>query len=67
MFCGVFQVKWSDSSSSSVTKTHRELENFLLKVHAVVELVETLSRGTAFVSGLNILFSGAVEIFFWNI
>ncbi|XP_056290781.1 zinc finger CCHC domain-containing protein 2 isoform X2 [Pseudoliparis swirei] len=27
-----FQVKWSDSSSSSVTKTHLELENFLLKL-----------------------------------
>ncbi|KAF3836182.1 hypothetical protein F7725_028740 [Dissostichus mawsoni] len=26
-----FEVKWSDSSSSSVTKTHLELENFLLK------------------------------------
>ncbi|KAM4718411.1 zinc finger CCHC domain-containing protein 2 isoform 3-T3 [Anableps anableps] len=25
-----FEVKWSDSSSSSVTKTHHELENFLL-------------------------------------
>uniref|UniRef100_A0A087Y1D9 CCHC-type domain-containing protein n=1 Tax=Poecilia formosa TaxID=48698 RepID=A0A087Y1D9_POEFO len=27
-----FEVKWSDSSSSSVTKTHQELENFLLKL-----------------------------------
>ncbi|XP_031156814.1 zinc finger CCHC domain-containing protein 2 isoform X1 [Sander lucioperca] len=27
-----FEVKWSDSSSSSVTKTHLELENFLLKL-----------------------------------
>ncbi|XP_035523499.1 zinc finger CCHC domain-containing protein 2-like, partial [Morone saxatilis] len=27
-----FEVKWSDSSSSSVTKTHMELENFLLKL-----------------------------------
>ncbi|XP_070709002.1 zinc finger CCHC domain-containing protein 2 [Pempheris klunzingeri] len=27
-----FEVRWSDSSSSSVTKTHLELENFLLKV-----------------------------------
>uniref|UniRef100_H3BWD3 Uncharacterized protein n=1 Tax=Tetraodon nigroviridis TaxID=99883 RepID=H3BWD3_TETNG len=27
-----FQVKWSDSSSSYVTKTHLELENFLLKL-----------------------------------
>ncbi|XP_015232995.1 PREDICTED: zinc finger CCHC domain-containing protein 2 isoform X1 [Cyprinodon variegatus] len=27
-----FDVKWSDSSSSSVTKTHHELENFLLKL-----------------------------------
>lgn len=30
--CVLFQVKWSDSSSTSVTKTHLELENFLLKV-----------------------------------
>lgn len=30
--CGVLQVSWSDSSSSSVTRTHLELENFLLKV-----------------------------------
>nr|XP_020513672.2 LOW QUALITY PROTEIN: zinc finger CCHC domain-containing protein 2 [Labrus bergylta] len=27
-----FEVKWSDSSSSNVTKTHLELENFLLKL-----------------------------------
>ncbi|KAJ8010503.1 hypothetical protein DPEC_G00075770 [Dallia pectoralis] len=27
-----FEVKWSDSSSSYVTKTHIELENFLLKL-----------------------------------
>ncbi|XP_045917061.1 zinc finger CCHC domain-containing protein 2 isoform X2 [Micropterus dolomieu] len=27
-----FEVKWSDSSSSTVTKTHLELENFLLKL-----------------------------------
>ncbi|CAN9506199.1 unnamed protein product [Ophioblennius macclurei] len=27
-----FEVKWSNSSSSSVTKTHLELENFLLKL-----------------------------------
>ncbi|KAM6900488.1 LOW QUALITY PROTEIN: zinc finger CCHC domain-containing protein 2 [Xenentodon cancila] len=27
-----FEVKWSDSSSSSVTKTHHDLENFLLKL-----------------------------------
>ncbi|XP_036377117.1 zinc finger CCHC domain-containing protein 2 isoform X2 [Megalops cyprinoides] len=27
-----FEVKWSDSSSSHVTKTHHELENFLLKL-----------------------------------
>ncbi|XP_034028761.1 zinc finger CCHC domain-containing protein 2 isoform X2 [Thalassophryne amazonica] len=27
-----FEVQWSDSSSSSVTKTHLELENFLLKL-----------------------------------
>uniref|UniRef100_A0A8D2ZS14 Uncharacterized protein n=1 Tax=Scophthalmus maximus TaxID=52904 RepID=A0A8D2ZS14_SCOMX len=27
-----FEVKWSDSSSTSVTKTHLELENFLLKL-----------------------------------
>ncbi|XP_030612371.1 zinc finger CCHC domain-containing protein 2 [Archocentrus centrarchus] len=27
-----FEVKWSDSSSSSVTKTHVELENFLFKL-----------------------------------
>ncbi|XP_049421444.1 zinc finger CCHC domain-containing protein 2 isoform X1 [Epinephelus fuscoguttatus] len=27
-----FEVKWSDSSSSCVTKTHLELENFLLKL-----------------------------------
>ncbi|XP_024135644.1 zinc finger CCHC domain-containing protein 2 isoform X2 [Oryzias melastigma] len=27
-----FEVKWSDSSSSRVTKTHHELENFLLKL-----------------------------------
>ncbi|XP_034415819.1 zinc finger CCHC domain-containing protein 2 isoform X2 [Cyclopterus lumpus] len=27
-----FEVKWSDSSLSSVTKTHLELENFLLKL-----------------------------------
>ncbi|KAM4533805.1 zinc finger CCHC domain-containing protein 2 isoform 2-T2 [Odontesthes bonariensis] len=27
-----FEVKWSDSSSSCVTKTHHELENFLLKL-----------------------------------
>ncbi|XP_075869220.1 zinc finger CCHC domain-containing protein 2 isoform X3 [Nelusetta ayraudi] len=27
-----FQVSWSDSSSSSVTRTHLELENFLLKL-----------------------------------
>ncbi|XP_029110793.1 zinc finger CCHC domain-containing protein 2-like isoform X2 [Scleropages formosus] len=27
-----FEVKWSDSSSSSVTKTQQELENFLLKL-----------------------------------
>ncbi|MED6266806.1 hypothetical protein CHARACLAT_005883 [Characodon lateralis] len=27
-----FEVKWSDSSSSRVTKTHQELENFLLKL-----------------------------------
>lgn len=31
-----FQVKWSDSSSSSVTKTHQELENFLLKVSTLL-------------------------------
>lgn len=28
----LLQVKWSDSSSTAVTKTHRELEDFLLKV-----------------------------------
>ncbi|XP_061522022.1 zinc finger CCHC domain-containing protein 2 [Phycodurus eques] len=27
-----FEVKWSDSSSSNVTKTHLELENFLFKL-----------------------------------
>lgn len=27
-----FEVKWSDSSSTAVTKTHRELEDFLLKL-----------------------------------
>ncbi|TRY89285.1 hypothetical protein DNTS_014794 [Danionella cerebrum] len=27
-----FEVKWSNSSSTSVTKSHRELENFLLKL-----------------------------------
>ncbi|XP_076617370.1 zinc finger CCHC domain-containing protein 2 isoform X1 [Chaetodon auriga] len=27
-----FEVKWSDSSSTNVTKTHLELENFLLKL-----------------------------------
>ncbi|XP_041823559.1 zinc finger CCHC domain-containing protein 2 [Melanotaenia boesemani] len=27
-----FEVKWSDSSFSTVTKTHHELENFLLKL-----------------------------------
>ncbi|XP_047423740.1 zinc finger CCHC domain-containing protein 2 isoform X2 [Mugil cephalus] len=27
-----FEVKWSDDSSSTVTKTHLELENFLLKL-----------------------------------
>ncbi|XP_062377137.1 zinc finger CCHC domain-containing protein 2-like isoform X2 [Sardina pilchardus] len=27
-----FEVKWSDSTSSKVTKTHLELENFLLKL-----------------------------------
>lgn len=32
----VFQVKWSDSSSSRVTKTHHELENFLLKVSTFI-------------------------------
>lgn len=30
-----FQIKWSDSSLSHVTKTHLELENFLLKVSTV--------------------------------
>lgn len=28
----LLQVKWSDSSSTAVTKTHRELEDFLFKV-----------------------------------
>lgn len=27
-----FQVKWSDSSSTAVTKSHRELQDFLVKV-----------------------------------
>ncbi|XP_051557638.1 zinc finger CCHC domain-containing protein 2-like isoform X1 [Myxocyprinus asiaticus] len=27
-----FEVKWSDSSSTAITKSHRELENFLLKL-----------------------------------
>ncbi|XP_026061469.1 zinc finger CCHC domain-containing protein 2-like [Carassius auratus] len=27
-----FEVKWSDSSSSAITKSHRELEEFLLKL-----------------------------------
>ncbi|XP_068199721.1 zinc finger CCHC domain-containing protein 2 isoform X2 [Antennarius striatus] len=38
-----FEVKWSDSSSSSVTKTHLELENFLLKLpeHQCAESFET--------------------------
>ena len=39
MSSAVFQVKWSDSSSSSVTKTHLELENFLLKVSTLVVLL----------------------------
>ncbi|KAI3355040.1 hypothetical protein L3Q82_017922 [Scortum barcoo] len=38
-----FEVKWSDSSSSSVTKTHLELENFLLKVHTSVEVIDFLT------------------------
>lgn len=40
----MFQVKWSDSSSSYVTKTHLELENFLLKVSAVQYLLNELSH-----------------------
>lgn len=35
----LFQVKWSDSSSSCVTKTHVELENFLFKVITVADVI----------------------------
>lgn len=47
-----FEVKWSDSSSSAVTKSHRELEDFLLKLPKEQSpggfekgIVKLLSRG----------------------
>ncbi|KAL2085931.1 hypothetical protein ACEWY4_019251 [Coilia grayii] len=39
-----FEVKWSDSTSSSVTKTHLELENFLLKLPKE-QSTESFERG----------------------
>ncbi|XP_063063569.1 zinc finger CCHC domain-containing protein 2-like [Engraulis encrasicolus] len=39
-----FEVKWSDSTSSSVTKTHQELENFLLKLPKE-QSTESFERG----------------------
>nr|XP_057916135.1 zinc finger CCHC domain-containing protein 2 [Doryrhamphus excisus] len=39
-----FEVKWSDSSSSNVTKTHLELENFLFKLPKD-QCTETFEKG----------------------
>lgn len=39
-----FEVKWSDSSSTCVTKTHLELENFLLKLPKD-QCIESFEKG----------------------